>query len=670
MKISHICYFLFVLATTCVLFAGCTTIKVEIPVASADSKEQINIGSSSEIQGNYVLTNWQESVDESFAIGFESGCNAKILELVHDSLGINRYDIIAFIAGTHEIKAFIPAQGIFEHNKYQDDFDPLEMTGMLDKSWREVFKLKMPTEIRLMKILRIPSTKALILLIADEEGSLYKVVVSDATKFLDVDNYGVIELKTQNPVKLTKIADDRINAILPIFSKNAVFALLFSGDLLKIGLDTMKIEQTYADILWNGFDLAALTKNDELQLIVAGRHPINPIIIFGWDEVNEFKVMSKKKLNSSDTALNVFGSTYLFIKTNDKILLSDVEFSKVKAIENDFASKITSLDFTPDMERIFISAEEDAYIIGSKIENEELVLTSKKINLPGFAKDKSVTESENQKYIGKFLNNTFLMVIEGNKGRLIRSKFDKQIEGSIEIKTGRADRISKDAVPNYREIKKYKTLLDKIEEAGDWESMKSVYKSIHRDFSPTGTYFPGYAGTAMRGGWIEDTLADFMKDRELIAALIMLYWDEAQTAKLLGEKIRLLRKNTLPMPEYLKGKQPLIALHRAIIFQSKTPQSIVSKYIEYLEYWSESFKKGVTDFNNLGIDENNIIKMKKNMLNLGFEIFEYLPAPIRDYHVQLLYSLENSELLSDIPGLSTTLQNKREAYRTKWFSGR
>ncbi|MCK5344403.1 MAG: hypothetical protein KAR20_13405, partial [Candidatus Heimdallarchaeota archaeon] len=159
MKISHMILFLLMLSVFGILFADCTTIKVKIPDGSTESKKQINIGSSSEIQGNYVLTNWQESIEESFTIGFESADETQILEIVNDALGLNRYDIIAFIAGKHEIKAFIPALGIFEHKKNQEDFDPLEMSDMLDKSWRECFKLKMPTEIRLMKVFRIPSTK-------------------------------------------------------------------------------------------------------------------------------------------------------------------------------------------------------------------------------------------------------------------------------------------------------------------------------------------------------------------------------------------------------------------------------------------------------------------------------------------------------------------------------
>ncbi len=670
MKISHMFYFLLTLSVFCILFEGCTTIKVKIPDASTDSKKQINIGSSSQIQGNYVLTSWQESIEESFTIGFESAEEPKILEIVHDSLGLNRYDIIAFIAGKYEIKAFIPALGIFEHKKNQEDYDPLEMSDMLDKSWREVFKLKMPTEIRLMKAFRIPSTKALNLLIAGENGMLYKAVVSDATRFLDIDAFGIIEYETQDFVKLTKLADDKINAILPIFRKNAVFALLFSGDLLKIGLDTMKIEQTYAKILWNGYDLATVTKDASLNLIVVGRHPINPVIIYGWDEVNEFKIMSKKQLVTSDTVFNIYGSSFFIIKTDNGILLSDVEFTKVKAIESDIITNITTLDFTPDKERIYISAEKGSCIFGCKIENEDLILTSKAIDLPVMNKNNSVSTNTSSKYFGKFLNNTYLMIIVGNTGKLIRTKFDNQIEGSIELKTGRADRIATDSVPSYSNIKKYEILLDKIEEAGDWDAMKAVYQSIHKDFSPTGTYFPGYAGTAMRGGWIEDTLADRMKDRELIAALIMLYWNEDKSAMLFDDHLHLQRKDILPIPDYLKGKQPLLALHRAIIFQNKAPQSIVAKYVEYLKLWDESFKKGKKDFNNLGIEKGNIAKLKEIMLNLGFEIFDYLPAPIRDYHEQLLSAIGKSEFLNDIASIAKTIQSKRMSFRAKWLSGK
>ena len=663
MKISHVIFFLLMISIFGILFSGCTTIKVKIPDGSTESKKQINIGSSSEIQGNYVLTNWQESIEESFTIGFESADETQILEIVNDALGLNRYDIIAFIAGKHEIKAFIPALGIFEHKKNQEDFDPLEMSDMLDKSWRECFKLKMPTEIRLMKAFRIPSTKAINIFVAGEDGKLFKTVISDATKFLDVDDFGIQEFETQEMVKLTKLADDKINAILPIFSKNAVFALLLSGDLLKVGFDSMKIEQTYANILWNGYDLTTVSKDSAMSLIVVGRHPMNPVIIYGWDEVNEFKMMSRKQLVNTHTVYNIFGSSFFIIKTDEGLLLSNADFTKVKAIDNDFATNIASLDFTPDMERIFISSEMGVRIIGSKVENEDLILTSKTIELPVFAKNNA-----DSRYFGKFLNNTYLMVIKGNAGKLIRTKFDKQIEGSIEIKTGSADKIVADSVPSYRDIKKYEILLDKIEDAGDWDAMKKVYVTIRKDFSPTGTYFPGYAGTAMRGGWIEDTLADSMKDRELIAALIMLYWDEDKTAMLFDDNFHILRKDMLPTPVYLKGKQPLIALHRAIIFQNTTPQKIVAKYIEYLKLWGESFIKGRKDFDNLGIEDKNIAKMKEIMLNLGLEIFEYLPAPIRDYHEQLLAAMRKSEFLSDITDLSSIISNKRELFRSKWLS--
>ena len=66
---------LILLFTICI---GCTTIRFKAPKPSEDYQEEYKTGTTSEIGGNYILTKWQESVEEGFTVEFKD--NGDFLE--------------------------------------------------------------------------------------------------------------------------------------------------------------------------------------------------------------------------------------------------------------------------------------------------------------------------------------------------------------------------------------------------------------------------------------------------------------------------------------------------------------------------------------------------------------------------------------------------------------
>ena len=668
MKISRFVNIFATFALIYLISFGCTTMEVHAPKGSVDVKEDEKLSSSSEIQGDYLLTSWQESAEESFDIDFTSEENASIVETVTGALGLKRYDVIAFIANDLEILGYIPALGILEYKKSQENLDVTSMDDFLDKSWQKVLTISSEKTIRSVTAMRIPSTKTISLFIAFETGEFSKLVISDATQFLNVSDYGVKKIEISESVQLTSIANDQINAVLPVFSKESVFVLLFSGTLLKVDINTLEVNERFEDILWNGYALTTRLTETGLELIAAGRHPEKQIIIYKWNELNEFVELKRLATKGFSSIRAIFGKDKIFvINADDRLLISNAEFTWVKKLDASLGHKLYTVEVTDDMTRMFISTELGTFILGTMFVNDDYMISSQKLDITSFVPDAKALKLP---LFGKFINNSYLLVVFDKKAKLIRTKFDKQIEGAFEIVQGAPAEASEDDVPSYKNIKTYKQLLDTIEQNGDWEAMKEVYVSIEKDFEPSGTYFPGFAGTAMRGGWIEDTLADQISKREKIAALIMQNWDAEKKDLLFANSVTLLRKDFLPVPEYLALKQPLIALQRAYILKLIEPQAMVEAFDEFLRLWGESFEKGKKNFKNLNISEEEIADMKLILLNLGFELFDYLPAPIRTYQSQLLETLENSEFLSDVDGLQDLIQEKKADYEAKWSSGR
>ena len=114
-----------------IIFSGCVSSDtMYTPKPGENSKEDIKPGTASKVEGEYKLTEWNVSTEENFDINFKSDKAAEFVQIIKGALGCKRYDVIAVIASKKEIKGFIPAIAIFEHQKTKEDYNDCSFWSM------------------------------------------------------------------------------------------------------------------------------------------------------------------------------------------------------------------------------------------------------------------------------------------------------------------------------------------------------------------------------------------------------------------------------------------------------------------------------------------------------------------------------------------------------------